>query len=103
MRSPAVSLPSSGVLEVSMSWYLAHDKKASAADYFRISIVHNGGTTILFTQAGTGSDRDGAWASGTWDISAYAGQSVRILISASDAASSSLVEAGVDDLVITAQ
>lgn len=103
VRSPAVTLPGTGVLRVSMSWYLAHGSNASNADYFRVSVVHNGGTTQLFNQAGTAGDRDGAWATGTWDISAYAGQSVRILIEAADASGASLVEAGVDNVTITSQ
>jgi aminopeptidase S len=86
-----------------MSWYLAHGSNSSSADFFRVSVVHNGGTTQVFTQTGAGSDRDGAWAGGTWDISAYAGQSVRILIEAADASGASLVEAAVDDVVITQQ
>lgn len=103
IRSPAVTLPASGTLNVSLSWYLAHGSNASTADYFRVSIVHNGGTTQLFQQSGTAGDRDGAWAVGTWNISAYAGQSVRILIEAADASGASLVEAGVDDVKITQQ
>jgi hypothetical protein len=103
VRSPAVTLPATGVLRVSMSWYLAHGSNASSADYFRVSVVHAGGTTQLFNQAGTAGNRNGAWASGSWDVSAYAGQSVRILIEAADASGASLVEAGVDDVKITRQ
>ncbi|HCT78224.1 MAG TPA: zinc carboxypeptidase [Micromonosporaceae bacterium] len=103
IRSPAVTLPASGTLNVSMSWYLAHGSNSSSADFFRVSIVHNGGTTVLFTQAGAATNRNGAWATGTWNISAYAGQSVRILVSAADASGASLVEAGVDDVKITRQ
>jgi subtilisin-like proprotein convertase family protein len=103
VRSPAVTLPSSGTLKVSMSWYLAHGSNASTADFFRVSVVHSGGTTALFTQAGAAANRNGAWAVGTWDLSAYAGQSVRILIEAADASGASLVEAGADDVKITQQ
>lgn len=103
MRSPAVTLPASGTLTLSLSWYLAHGSNSSSADYFRVSIVHNGGTTQLFQQSGTAGDRDGAWAVGSWNISAYAGQSVRIIIEAADASGASLVEAGVDDVKITQQ
>ncbi|WP_117208906.1 choice-of-anchor B family protein [Allorhizocola rhizosphaerae] len=103
IRSPAITLPSSGTLNLSMSWYLAHGSNASSADFFRVSIVHNGGTTTLFTQAAAATDRDAAWTTGTWNVSAYAGQSVRILIEAADASGASLVEAGVDDVKITRQ
>jgi aminopeptidase S len=103
IRSSAITLPASGTLNLSMSWYLAHGSNSSSADFFRISIVHNGGTTTLFTQAGAASNRNGAWAVGTWNISQYAGQSIRVLISAADASTASLVEAGVDDVRITSQ
>jgi len=103
IRSPAITLPATGTLSLSLSWYLAHGNNASSADFFRVSIVHSGGTTALFTQSAGASDRDGAWATGTWNISAYAGQSVRVLVEAADAATASLVEAGVDDVLITQQ
>ncbi|WP_212845890.1 M28 family peptidase [Catellatospora sp. IY07-71] len=101
IRSPAITLPSSGTINLSANWYLAHGSNSSSADYLRISIVHSGGTTTLFTQAGAATNRNGGWALGTWNISAYAGQSVRILVTAADASTASLVEAGVDDVKIT--
>ncbi|HCU48479.1 MAG TPA: hypothetical protein DGG94_01375 [Micromonosporaceae bacterium] len=101
-RSPAVTLPT-GTLALSYSWYLAHLNNASSADFFRVSIVHNGGTTVLFTQAGAAANRAGAWAVGSNSISAYAGQSVRILVECADASGASLVECGVDDVKITKQ
>jgi aminopeptidase S len=103
VRSPAITLPATGTLTLSLSWYLAHGSNASSADFLRVSIVHNGGTTQLFNQAGAATNRNGAWATGSWNISAYAGQSVRILVQAADASTASLVEAGVDDVLITAQ
>ncbi|GAA4707438.1 M20/M25/M40 family metallo-hydrolase [Phytohabitans rumicis] len=103
VRSPAIALPATGTLNLSLSWYLAHGSNASSADFFRVSIVHNAGTTALFTQAGAASNRNGAWATGSWNVTAYAGQSVRILVEAADASTASLVEAGVDDARITSQ
>jgi len=101
IRSPAVTLPASGTLRLLTSWYLAHGSNSSSADFFRISIVHNGGTTVVFSQPGAATNRNGAWTSGNWTISQYAGQSVRILVEAADASGPSLVEAGVDDISIT--
>lgn len=103
IRSPAITLPSSGTLTLSLSWYLAHGSNASSADFFRVSVIHSGGTTGLFTQTGSATNRNGAWSSGSWNLSGYAGQTVRILIEAADAAGASLVEAGVDDVRITRQ
>jgi carboxypeptidase T len=100
IQSPAITLPSSGTLTLRYQWYLAHGSNSSTADFFRISIVTATGTTVLFTQAGAASNRNGAWALGTLNLSSYAGQSVRILIQAADASTASLVEAGVDDVSI---
>jgi murein tripeptide amidase MpaA len=101
IRSGPITLPGSGTLTLSYSWYLAHGSNSSSADFFRVSVVHNGGTTVLFTQAGAATNRNGAWAVGNANLSAYAGQSVRILVEAADASTASLVEAGVDDVRIT--
>jgi hypothetical protein len=100
VRSPAITLPSTGTLTLRYQWYLAHGTNASSADYFRVSIVHNGGTTVLSTQAGAATNRNGAYAPGSVDISAYRGQSVRVIFEAADASTASLVEASVDDVAV---
>ncbi|PZF87742.1 M14 family zinc carboxypeptidase [Micromonospora deserti] len=100
-RSPAVTLPSTGTLTLSLAWYLAHGSNSSSADYLRVSLVHNGGTTALLTQAGAATDRDAAWQVSTLNLTPYAGQSVRILVEAADASGASLVEAAVDNVTIT--
>jgi aminopeptidase S len=56
---------------------------------------------MLFTQPGAATNRNGAWSAGSWNVSAFAGQSVRVLIEAADAPTASLVEAGIDDVKIT--
>ncbi|MEH0844587.1 M14 family metallopeptidase [Micromonospora sp. CPCC 205711] len=101
-RSPAVTLPATGTLTLSLAWYLAHGSNASSADYFRVSVVHAGGTTTLLNQAGAAADRDGAWAVANLNLTPYAGQSVRIQVEAADASGASLVEAAVDNVTITA-
>jgi carboxypeptidase T len=101
VQSPAISLPSSGTLTLSLAWYLAHLNNSSSADYFRVSVVHNGGTTTLFNQAGAASNRYGSWSTGSYNLTPYAGQSVRILVQAADASTASLVEAAIDNVTIT--
>lgn len=100
-RSPAVTLPSTGTLTLSLAWYLAHASNSSSADFFRVSVVHNGGTTTLLNQAGAATNRDGAWGVSNLNLTPYAGQSVRILVEAADASGASLVEAAVDNVTIT--
>jgi hypothetical protein len=101
IRSPVITLPSSGTLTLSFWYYLAHGSNSSSADYFRVSIVHSGGTTPVFTKTGAATDVDAAWTLATANLTPYAGQSIRILIEAADAAGASLVEAAVDDVTIT--
>ena len=97
MRSPAITLPT-GTLTLSFSWYLAHLNNATSADYFRVSVVSGSTTTPVFTQAGAASDRAAAWRTATANLSAYAGQSIRLQVEAADAGTASLVEAAVDDV-----
>jgi hypothetical protein len=101
IRSPSITLPSTGTLTLSMSYYLAHGSNASSADFFRISVVHSGGTTVLFTRAGAASNLNAAWTVASANLTPYAGQSVQILIQAADASGASLVEAAVDNVAIT--
>ncbi|MFC4062318.1 M20/M25/M40 family metallo-hydrolase [Planomonospora corallina] len=101
IQSPAITLPADGTLNLSFSWYLAHGSNSSSADYLRVKVVGSSGTTQVFQQLGAAGDRDGAWNSAEVDVSAFAGQSVRILVEAADASGASLVEAGIDDVTIT--
>ncbi|MEU6719979.1 M14 family zinc carboxypeptidase [Nonomuraea sp. NPDC046802] len=102
IQSPPITLPATGSLNLSFSWYLAHGSNASSADYLRVRVVGNTTTTVL-NQAGAASNRNGAWATASASLNAFAGQTVRILIDAADASGASLVEAGVDDVKITQQ
>jgi len=103
IQSPPITLPTSGTLGLSLSWYLAHGSNASSADYLRVAVVTGSGTTTVFQQAGAASNRNGAWGVATANLTPYAGQTVRILVSAADASGASLVEAGVDDVRVTQQ
>ncbi|MEV0596634.1 M14 family zinc carboxypeptidase [Nonomuraea cavernae] len=100
IQSPPITLPAGGSPSLSLSWYLAHGSNSSSADYLRVRVVGNT-TTTVFQQAGAASNRNGAWSVATASLSAYAGQTIRILIDAADASGASLVEAGVDDVRIT--
>jgi subtilisin family serine protease len=100
IQSPAIALPATGTLTLTFSWYLAHLNNATNADFFRVSVV-TGATTTVFTQTGAATNRAGAWATATVNLTSFAGQTIRLRIEAADAATASLVEAGVDDVVIT--
>jgi len=102
VRSPAIVLPASGSITLSFKYYLAHGSNASSADFLRVRIVGTT-TTTVFQELGDASNDDGVWATATIDLSAFAGQTVRILIECADASSASLVEAAIDDVRIIQQ
>jgi carboxypeptidase T len=102
IQSPIVTLPASGTLTLSFSYYFAHGSNSSTADFLRVSIVAGGKTTV-FQELGAANDDDAAWAAASVDLTAFAGQAIRILIEAADAGGASLVEAAIDDVRIVRQ
>jgi Zn-dependent metalloprotease len=102
IQSPPITLPGTGTLTLSFSYYLAHGSNSSSADFLRVKIV--GSTTVqVLEELGAANNDDGAWITGTASLNAFAGQTVRILIEAADASTASLVEAAVDDVLVTQQ
>ena len=102
IRSPPITLPSTGTLTLTFNQYLAHGTNATNADFLRVSVV-GATTSVVFQRVGSASDLDGAWASAAASLNAFAGQTVSLLIEAADAGTASLVEAGIDDVRITQQ
>ena len=102
VQSPAITLPSTGVLTLSFSYYFAHATNSSTADFFRVRVVGATTSTVLQELGSTAND-DAVWAPASVNISSFAGQTVRILIETADASTASLVEAAVDDVKITQQ
>jgi extracellular elastinolytic metalloproteinase len=103
IRSPNITLPSSGSLVLSFSAYLAHGTNASTADFLRVRIVSGTTTTTVFQRLGAAQNVNGAFVATSVSLNAFAGQTINILIEAADAAGASLVEAGVDDVRIVSQ
>jgi hypothetical protein len=102
IQSPAIAIPAGGTVTLSLKFYFAHGTNSSTADFFRVQVV-GATTSTVIEQLGSTADVDAAFATRTVDITAFAGQSVRLVISASDLAGASLVEAAVDDVLITRQ
>lgn len=103
IRSPAITLPSTGTLNLTFAYYMAHLNNSSSADFLRVSIVGST-TTQVFSEVGAANTDAAAWATtAPINISSFAGQTVRILIEATDASTASLVEAAIDDVRITQQ
>ncbi|WP_460365952.1 M14 family zinc carboxypeptidase [Actinocorallia lasiicapitis] len=99
-RSPAITLPATGTLRLSFQSYLAHGSNASSADYLRLKVIGSTTSTVLDIP-GAAANRNGVWSLSNVDISAFAGQTIRLQVEAADAGTASLVEAAVDDIKIT--
>jgi aminopeptidase S len=99
--SPPIALPT-GTLTLTFRQYLAHGSNSSSADFLRVFVVGST-TTQVFQRLGAATDVDAVWGTATANISAFAGQTIRIRIEAADAGTASLVEAAIDDVAITRQ
>jgi subtilisin family serine protease len=102
ITSPPIALPSTGTLTLSFQYYLAHLNNATSADYFRVFIVGNA-TSQVFQELGDAASDAGTFTAASVNISAFAGQTIRIRFEAADASTASLIEAAVDDVRITEQ
>ena len=104
IQSPVIALPAGSTLRLNFRYYVGFMASATSVDFFRVRIVGaNGVAQTIFTRSGSGSNEASAWTSHSVLISAWAGQNVRIRFEAGDLSANSLVEAGVDDVVILKQ
>ncbi len=100
IRSPNIDLPTDMPIELSFDYYLAHLNNSSNADFLRVKVVGNS-TQTVFEKLGASSNVAGQWQQTTVNLDNFAGQAVYLLIEAADASNASLVEAGIDDVLIT--
>ena len=97
-------LPSSGTLILTFRFYFAHRLSATSADYFRVRVVGNDGVPqTVFVRVASPADVGGTWTTRSVNLGAWAGQTIQLRFDALDLASSSLIEAGFDNVSITRQ
>jgi hypothetical protein len=103
IRSPDIVLPSLSAaddnLELSLYYNFAHTNNSSVDDEFRITLVGNS-NTVLYEELGAASNQNGRWQELMVNLNSHAGQTVYLLIEASDKGSGSIVDAQIDDVVI---
>jgi hypothetical protein len=83
--------------------YFAHNDNATSADLFRVRVVGADGVAqTVWSRPGAARNVAGTWATRTANLGAWAGQTIQLRIDAVDAETGSLIEAGVDNVAITA-
>jgi hypothetical protein len=102
IQSPAIALPATGSITLSFSYYLAHGSNSSTADFFQARVVGTA-NSVVFQSLGAAANRNGAWTTASVSLTAFAGQTVRLVFEAADASGASLVEAGVDNVTVVQQ
>ena len=76
-------------------------QRLDTSDSLRVIVEAEDGTpTVVFEELGAGNDDDAVVALATRSLADWAGQTIRIVVEATDGGDDSLVEAGIDDLRI---
>jgi len=102
IRSPGIYLPpGTGSLRLTFYYYQAHLSNATADDYLRVRVVWGSSSVTVFEEDGAADQDNAAWAQASVNLDAFAGQTIYLLFEAADEITPSLVEAGIDDVVIT--
>lgn len=99
IRSPEINLPLADSLTLSFRYYLAHGSNSSNVDYLRVA-VEGANSSMVFEELGAPENDNGVWAIDNVSIHEFSGQAVHIVISAADLAGESLLEAGIDNVLI---
>ncbi|MBA2373310.1 MAG: hypothetical protein H0V74_03785, partial [Chloroflexi bacterium] len=101
IRSVPIALPAEVGL-LTFRYYLAHGTNSSSADWFRAYVEDAAGVrTLVREELGAANSDVPAWASAVVPLTPWAGQTIRIVFKATDAAGGSTVEAAVDDVRVT--
>jgi len=100
LRSTTIAIPAKpGPL--TFSYAFAHDAASTAEDQLRLFVETDDGTrTLAWHVDGSGVDRDAVWQQAWLSVSAYAGQTIRLVFQAEDGGADNLVEAALDDIRI---
>ena len=103
MTSPTIDLPATARQKLQLRWTFADDSAAVTGDELRVEVLDPlaATATSVLVAHGTATQRTAGWHTFSYDLGAFAGRTIRIRLSATDAGSNSLVEAGIDDVRVT--
>ena len=101
--SPTIDLPAQANQKLQFRWTFAHDATARSSDEFRVTVINatDGTITDVFVRRGSAVNRNAGWRLASIDLSAWAGKTIQLRFSATDAGTNGVVEAGFDDVRVT--
>ena len=101
--SPTIALPATAGQKLQFRWTFADDAAAVAGDELRVEVLDTVASTAtsVFVVHGRATQFNAGWHLASVDLSAFAGGTIQLRFSATDAGSNSLVEAGFDDVRVT--
>ena len=101
ITSRSIALPATAGQRFQFRWSFGHDALASSSDELRAEVLEGGAATTVFRVAGTAIQRGASWRLASVDLSAWAGRTIQLRFSATDAGANGIVEALVDDVRVT--
>jgi murein tripeptide amidase MpaA len=98
VRSAPITLPAVPG-DLTFAWSFGTWYASTAADSFQAFVEAGDGTrTLVFERRGAPGGRVASWATARVPLTAWGGQSIRIVFAATDGGVDNLVDAGVDDV-----
>lgn len=103
--SPEIDISNASQVNLSFSYFFAHLTNANSDDYLRVTVIGEDETIVAFEKRGDGSVVEADWKTKIIDIGLgrFTGQTIQILVEVADQGSPSLVEAGIDNIVVNTQ
>ncbi|MEE9396224.1 MAG: Ig domain-containing protein [Methylococcales bacterium] len=101
--SPEIDLSNASQINLSFSYFFAHLTNTNNDDYLRVTVIGENETMVAFEKRGNSSVVEVDWKTKNIDIGRFTGQTIQILVEVADSGSPSLVEAGIDNIVVNTQ
>ncbi len=104
-QSPNINL-TAGATNISLDlyYYFSHYTNGDNSDYLTISVKDASNNNTLETvvnETGAATDRDAIWTQITTDLTAHAGKTIYIYVTAADLGGGSKTEAAIDNVIIS--